>query len=167
MIVFSVNLADSTVKSIRESDAKCSRGKSWKKINFHHMTHIHYSMILMDDALLEFELWLLKDMCWFSSLISSFGFGISVAVAANVQRLFCFITRFRRGRWWVWKQLWWVCRIFIQFLVLVVRTWVPSQTLQFCWARIKKWKRNGNLIFKGKFQIKRFWWFKVIFFFLF
>jgi hypothetical protein len=53
-------------------------------------------MILIDDALLLLELWLLNDMWGFSSPMSSFEFGISVAVAANVHRLFSLIARLRR-----------------------------------------------------------------------
>lgn len=60
----------------------------------------YYSIILIDDALLLFELWLLNDMCGFSSPISSLEFGISVVFVANVHRLICLIARFLL--WWVW-----------------------------------------------------------------
>lgn len=59
---------------------------------------IDYSMILIDEALLLLELWLLNDMCGCSSPMSSFELGISVVVVANVHRLICFIARFRL--WW-------------------------------------------------------------------
>lgn len=52
-------------------------------------------MILIDEALLLLELWLLNDMCGFSSPMSSFEFGISVVFVANVQRLICLIALLR------------------------------------------------------------------------
>lgn len=55
-----------------------------------------YSMILTDDALLLFELWLLNDMCGFSSPMSSFELGISVVAVANVHRLITLMARLRR-----------------------------------------------------------------------
>lgn len=61
---------------------------------------LNYSIILIDDAMLLFELWLLNDMWGFSSPMSSFEFGISVVLVANVHLLICLIARLRL--WWLW-----------------------------------------------------------------